>query len=1270
MKMGKHLAVAALIAGVVVMSTDMGWAQTGRGLHKKIYAVPAVGKVTIDGKLDDWDLSGQIYSYVVAETADMMSARLAVMYDAEALYISAVVRDTSPMMNRHDPKVDPEKAWDADVCQIWYSLDPDLPYPLNASQFEKSATPPPVATMFLWYFTDRKEPNLALLRSFVPGVVPVRPDLGVNGVIPNANFQGAFVKAEDGNGYTLEYRIPFATMGLKRAPKANDLLANTFAVFWGTPDGLKTAGGAAWLYDVMGRAGFPFQESGCWGKMAFSEKGNLPKALVEEGLPPEKPLPLKFAYELPRDRQVTVQLFDPSNRVVRLLVAQQDRRAGKNTELWDGLDSQGRPLPPGNYTWKGVQHDPITWKALFSVHNSGTPPWPTDDNKGGWGGDHGTPSTVCSVPGGMVLAWNGCEYGWGIIRVDPNGKKLWGTKHCAEHLATDGKRLFIAGDYGFNEEGVQVLDLTDSRPINFGNGKPSLMAPAGGNTASNRVTGLAYAAGKVYVSLGQRDLIVAYAAESGELQTTWAVPAPGRLAVQSDGSLVALSGTSLVTINLEGGNPLPPRREGIRALQAGLDAPTGLAVGTNGTIYVANGGKSQDVSVFDSAGKLLRTIGKAGGRPAKGTFDREGLYAPGGIALDAQNRLWVAETTDGPKRISVWDTSSGTNVAEYFGGSSYFGYGYIDPAQPSEILAHSVLWAIDWKNLKGTPSTTVWRKTAPDMIEAINPDGYQGLAKILTAADGRQYMWGNGQAKSILLRRDGDVFKPFVAAINIYGSPLYPGQGIPLLDDLKKYPHGQYFWQDQNNDQCVQPEEVTPMPQGFWNMGLAWVDRDLTLCLTTGHLLKPKGTTEGGWPRYDLADLVKSSLVGKVNGYVWRDPDGSTYSSAGNLIKWSPTGEALWSYSGITGWHDALNLPMVGPGRLWGMTGPMGTAGEFFGMMTYFGVNHIFTRDGIYVAAVLKDGRLGGRGSDEGQPEGQGGQFVKLRPDPNGPDRYFVIHGGQDSRVWEVFGLGSVEPITGGVYEVTAADAELAAAKNSEYKALMARSRKLTIVRGRSALDGAEAVAKSVDGARKFEARVAYDATNLYVRFDVTTPSQLINAESDSKLLFRGGNCLDIQLAADPNADAKRKVPAVGDVRVLVSRQDGPSASSGQAKPYAVAFRPRVAGFTGERIVLKSPTGQEAFDAIQVLDTVSLDYAKTGDGFRATVALPLATLGWKPLPGQTVKMDLGYLFGNDTGTHSAVRAYWMNNGFAANVVNDVPHESRLEPAEWGTATVE
>jgi len=51
-------------------------------------------------------------------------------------------------------------------------------------------------------------------------------------------------------------------------------------------------------------------------------------------------------------------------------------------------------------------------------------------------------------------------------------------------------------------------------------------------------------------------------------------------------------------------------------------------------------------------------------------------------------------------------------------------------------------------------------------------------------------------------------------------------------------------------------------------------------------------------------------------------------------------------------------------------------------------------------------------------------------------------------------------------------------------------------------------------------------------------------------------------------------------------------------------------------------------------------------------------------------MDLGYIFGNAAGTQAALRAYWTNNSFSANVTNDIPNESRLEPAEWGTAMVE
>jgi hypothetical protein len=43
---------------------------------------------------------------------------------------------------------------------------------------------------------------------------------------------------------------------------------------------------------------------------------------------------------------------------------------------------------------------------------------------------------------------------------------------------------------------------------------------------------------------------------------------------------------------------------------------------------------------------------------------------------------------------------------------------------------------------------------------------------------------------------------------------------------------------------------------------------------------------------------------------------------------------------------------------------------------------------------------------------------------------------------------------------------------------------------------------------------------------------------------------------------------------------------------------------------------------------------------------------------------------NPEGGQAALRAYWNNNSFTANLVDDLPPESRLEPAGWGTAAVE
>jgi hypothetical protein len=104
--------------------------------------------------------------------------------------------------------------------------------------------------------------------------------------------------------------------------------------------------------------------------------------------------------------------------------------------------------------------------------------------------------------------------------------------------------------------------------------------------------------------------------------------------------------------------------------------------------------------------------------------------------------------------------------------------------------------------------------------------------------------------------------------------------------------------------------------------------------------------------------------------------------------------------------------------------------------------------------------------------------------------------------------------------------------------------------------------------------------------------------------------------------------------------------------------------------VEKVLTPGQSFKARLAYDADNLYYDPTPDGFIATVTIPLAELGWKPEPGGKVRLDLGYIFGNNAGMKATGRAYWANKGFAAGVLNDLPNESRLVPKEWGEARVE
>lgn len=1220
---------------------------SGRGRHKQLYAVPVPGKVVIDGQLDDWDLSGQIEMFVIQATRGTMNAKVAVMYDAEAIYLGADVNDPSPMMNLRDPRTDPGQGWNADSCQFRLTTDPKVGYPiLDESTFKYTGKGDPTETrddivhLTLWHYTATGEPQLAMQQ----GMTYREPKNAPRGLVSQEQFQAKYLKRANGTGYSFEYRIPWKTLNVKAPLKAGDLVASSMQFNYSRPDGQMTAGGAAWAYDLLREAGFPFQSTKCWGKLIFSPTGNVDRKLVLEGVSSDRPLPLDFSYTLPEDTECTIQLFNEKNENVRILVPQQERLGGPNTERWDGCDDNGNLLPTGTYTWRGIYHAPVKAEYRFSVHNSGQPAYPTVDGKGGWGADHGVPEVACAFNDGVLLAWGGSEYGWGVIRTDFDGKKQWGCNFDATYLATDGTTVFSAGGHGFTRSlDIQLMTLKESRPIQLG-GKDGIAAPPGGDEQTNAVTGLACDGQELFASYKARNLVARFNTKDGTLVGTIDVAAPERLATLPDGRLAVISDGKLLV--LKDGKK-------VATITDKLDEPTGIAAFEN-TILVANRGKLMNVSVFDNDGKYLRSIGKEGGRPAKGKYDPLGIYMPGGITVDKTGQLWVAETADAPKRVSVWDAKTGTFKKEFFGGSEYFAYGFIDPAKADEVLVHNVLWKIDWKNYKVTPTTTVWRKTSPEMIPYPGADAYAASPKIITAANGRQYLYGNNYAHfSGLYYGDGDLFKPTMSMIHVGYDYIGPA-GIPFMDnDRAKYPQGEYFWQDQNGDFCVQPEEVVPLKgTQLERFNIVKVFPDLSVLLGSGHLLKPV-SLDNGIPKYDLAKAEKYPLPVGYSSVPADDGGIFTYTPGKglSLARYGKDGQPLWGYHDIRQWNEAVNLGVTGPGKLWGMTRCMGKGGDFLAFQTYFGPNHIFRTDGIYVGAVLKDGRLMlNRGQDEGQPEGQGGYFGKLKIDEGQPERYFAIGGGQDARVWEVIGLDTIKDLPGGAYVHTPELAAKAEQSQREYKMAIAGGNQIVIGQDPAA---AKTVEKELENGWGFKAKVARDATSLLLEYDVVSPTPLVNSVPDPKLLFKGGNCLDLQLE---NSHGEP-------VRILVTQHHG--------KPFATVYFPKVKDFQGEPTVFNSPTGKESFDEVRFLENVALTVEKTEKGFLAKVKLPLEALRLELKPGRKLKMDLGYIFGNAQGVGKAVRrAYLANNSFAANVVDDIPNESRLEPKEWGEAVVE
>jgi len=232
----------------------------------EVRVMPAPGKVVIDGDLSDWDLRGQFRAACLDPYAADYHVEAAMMYDAQRLYLAAHVADPAPMCNVVDPSSDIQFVWAGGSVVVRLCADRRRTWPLSASAGgDHSAARSGKAA-------DNRIFHLNMWYSCLEGKARMVLGSGVcdeNQVVDPPGVEGAFRKDADGQGYTLEYAVPWSVLNVEAdPPHAGDALAATWYVHWSDEAGRTCIGK---LIEVVNPAAeYPeFSRGSTWGKAVF-----------------------------------------------------------------------------------------------------------------------------------------------------------------------------------------------------------------------------------------------------------------------------------------------------------------------------------------------------------------------------------------------------------------------------------------------------------------------------------------------------------------------------------------------------------------------------------------------------------------------------------------------------------------------------------------------------------------------------------------------------------------------------------------------------------------------------------------------------------------------------------------------------------------------------------------------------------------------------------------------------------------------------------------
>jgi sugar lactone lactonase YvrE len=1268
-----------------------------------LQVLPALGKVVIDGQVDDWDLSGGTLACGDVENQrDQYGIWIHTMWDADNLYILARWMDLTPL--NHPGSIKGDYGFNGDCLQVRVLTAP-------AEKLEKAATRgspqqdsgpdhPGARTSHITAWRDRDGLDTVKIdwgQKFNEGSVEAKEKGG----------RQAFKVWDDKRGYTQELSIPWTLLsrdGWK--PEAGARMAMTFE-----PNFLTRAGSRLTIKDIfrpetgIDRV-FTFQAPNCWGFATLEAKGQAalrPVRLSDgrefpvrlaAGLPtvdwtglvksraPEGFKPITFAVE--EDGYVSLNLFRADGTVARQLLAAAFYTKGTHEVRWDGLGTMsvrvpGKPLEPGEYTWGGLWQPGVSLTLRGWCGSSSATPWGNV-----WGADHGDPCAAAADDERVYLGWGGGEGAKPLLACNPNGDILW--KQIRGGIASASLVAAAEGTvYVWNEVGQYAprsLYRVDAKTGGYttweasGSTDLSLREVFTGDTnAPNSPGSLCAGKGMVFLGFGGLGKVAVVDAKTGKTLRMLDVPKVGDIELGPDGWLYAVSynekGCHIVAVDPQNGKT---RTVGQVPLQ-GKDWVRALAVDKDGELYCGITGERHYVQVLDKTGKVTRTIGVKEGRRLNGPWQQEGMFQVSALAVDGKGQLWVTEQDGQPRRVSVWDPKSGAFLKEFFGSATYGAIGGgINPVDPNLMVGQGCEWRIDPATGRATCLGTIDRNGMMASRFGFSPDGRLFLAVTPGFLHGRFPIRFFEKTKG--------------------GAWKLRSMLAPLEQDKVKLVKA---WADENDDGQEQPGEVKTYPDdlGAWIQG--WymaVNPDLS-CYGGAKQIKVTGWTKCGAPVYDLSKAIP---MPKPNG--GRGGMGAQWnagSADGRFVLWNgsygddhstfdcydiASGKLMWTYpnnfTGVHGSHRACP-PEVGLIRgaydICGSVKLPEPIGNIWVIPTNKGEWHALTEKGYYLTKFWEGDPMRVEFPDKAMP---GADCTRCPPGAGeeafggsiclGTNGEFSLQGGHTS-FWnvQVNGLDKARALAGGKLTLSPADVEQAQTFRQRYLKAQEGDRAFVVTKTTPAFSGdlvKDFGVKAVKAfARQDNAKVkialAWDEQNLYAAWQVMDDTPWVNGADAPEFLYARGDTVDLQLGLNPKAGDREKAE-VGDLRLSI----GPF----QTQPTAVIYR-RVVDKGAEKKAMKFVSGVYRdgvwMESVTYPKDIKVSVKLAGDkkGYVVEAAIPWTALGAKPEAGLKLTGDLGVTHGNKAGNDTVLRSYWSN--LSTGLVSDEVEELMMTPRAWG-----